>query len=552
MMNDDLTTQVMIERCQHLFPERPVVSVLVAGKNEQGQPIAHVHRTTLGECSRRAGKLAGALQAAGVGLGDRVATLGVNSFYHLEAYLGVSSMGAVVHTLNIRLAPEQIAWIINDAEDKVLLLDPMFLPLLPTIKAHCPSIEKVVVFGHAAAAPEGTQDYESFIAPHPEDFTWPALNERTPAMLCYTSGTTGHPKGVMYQHRSILLHTLAGAHRSVFDLGEDDVLMPIVPMFHANAWGTVHMAALYGAGLVFTGAFNDGHTVAELLQSERVTMCAGVVTVMLGLLAELERAQGAGMPYDLSSLRRVGCGGTAVPESMIREFDEKYGITMMQAWGMTETSPLGTTSLPPLGVDPRSDEGYRHRVRQGRPAPFVTLALLDDDGQEVPQDGKSMGRLLVRGPWVIDEYFKLGVTDNFVTLRGKKWLDTGDIATITPSGEMHIQDRAKDLVKSGGEWISSAEVENALMGHPKVHAAVVVAVPHEKWTERPLALIIPRPGETPDPAELREHLGEKVAKWWIPDDFLLVEGLPVGATGKYLKREIRDQYKEHRWTGGQA
>ncbi|GAA5513874.1 3-methylmercaptopropionyl-CoA ligase [Deinococcus carri] len=551
MMDVPLTTRTLIDRCLHLHPERPVTSLLIAGKNEAGQPVPGTHRSTLGEAAARAGQLAGALKDAGVAQGDRVATLAVNSSSHLEAYLGVSSMGAVIHTLNIRLPVEQLVWIINDAQDRVLLLDPMFLPMLPAFQANCPSIERYVVFGRDGAAPEGTQAYEAFIAGQPATFDWPDLDERSGAMLCYTSGTTGNPKGVLYTHRSLMLHALAGGHKSAFDIGEEDTVLPIVPMFHANAWGTVHCAALYGAGLVFTGVFNDGPTVARMLEQEKVTMCAGVVTVMLALLAELDRAGEAGQPYDLSHLNLIGCGGTAVPEALIRALHFRHGLRMMQAWGMTETSPLATTSNAPVGVDPASDEGFTHRSKQGRVMPFTEVDLIDDEGADVPHDGQTMGRLLVRGPWVTGEYYRRGVTGDFVTRRGKRWLDTGDIATLSPGGEVWVQDRAKDLVKSGGEWISSAEIENALMAHPHVAAAVVVAVPHEKWTERPLALVIPR-GEAPKPEDLRAHLQGRVAKWWIPDDFVMVESLPIGATGKFLKREIRDQYRNHAWPAAGA
>ncbi|WP_291426923.1 long-chain-fatty-acid--CoA ligase [Deinococcus sp.] len=547
MMDVQLTTQALLPRCLTLFPERPVTSLMVAGKNEAGQPTASRHRTTLGQVARRSAQLAGALQQLGVQPGDRVATLAVNSFYHLEAYLGIPSMGAVIHTLNIRLPIEQLVWILNDSGAKVLLLDSMFLPLLPAFRAQCPELKEVIVF--SAQVPEGTHGYDDLISSQPETYAWPELDEKSGAMLCYTSGTTGNPKGVLYTHRSLMLHALASGHPDAFGIGQYDVVLPIVPMFHANAWGTVHTALLYGAGLAFTGVFNDGPSVARTLQDEKATMCAGVVTVMLALLEELDRAAAAGQPYDVSALNKIGCGGTAVPEVLIRALYERHGLQMMQAWGMTETSPLATCSNVPAGIDPVSDEGFAHRSKQGRVVPFIEVALLDDHGQPVTHDGATMGRLLVRGPWIAGEYYKRGVTSDFVELDGKKWLDTGDIATISASGEVWVQDRAKDLVKSGGEWISSAEVENALMAHPGVSAAVVVAVPHPKWTERPLALFIPH-GDAPSPAELREYLKGHIAKWWIPDDFLAVSELPIGATGKFLKREIREQYKNHVWTDG--
>ena len=546
MMDVQLTTQALLPRCLTLFPQRPVTSLVIAGKNEAGQPIPAKHHSTLGEVARHAAQLAGGLRDLGVQPGDRVATLAVNSHFHLEAYLGIPSMGAVIHTLNIRLPVEQLVWILNDSAATVLLLDPMFLPMLPAFRAQCPALQHVVVLGNQA--PEGTRSYVDLLAGQPETFDWPELDERSGAMLCYTSGTTGNPKGVLYTHRSLMLHALAGGHGDAFDINLNDTVLPIVPMFHANAWGTIHIALLYGAGLVLTGVFNDGATVARTLQDERVTMCAGVVTVMLSLLAELDRAAAAGQPYDLSALRKIGCGGTAVPEALIRAMHDRHGLSMMQAWGMTETSPMATCGNVPVGVDPASDEGFAHRSKQGRVMPFIEVALLDDEGEPVAHDGQTMGRLLVRGPWVAGSYYKRGVTADFVELGGKSWLDTGDIATISPDGEVWVQDRAKDLVKSGGEWISSAEVENALLAHPGVAAAVVVAAPHPRWTERPLALFIPQ-GEAPSAQELREHLAGHVAKWWIPDDFLAVAELPIGATGKFLKRDIREQHKNHVWSG---
>ena len=548
MMNDKLTLRVLIDRCLTYFADRPIVSVLVGGKDEQGQPTQRHHRTSWGPVARRAAQLAGALHDLGVKQGDRVATLAVNSFYHVEAYLGIPCMGAVIHTLNIRLAVEQLAWIINDAEDRVLLLDPMFLPMLPYFQKNCPTLEKVIVFGGPGSAPEGTVDYETFIAPYPETYRWPDLEENTPAMLCYTSGTTGNPKGVMYQHRTALLVAMSISHKSVFDIGERDILMPIVPMFHAAAWNSIYACALYGTGLVMTGAFNDGKTVAKLLQDEKVTVCAGVVTVALMLLTELDTAAAAGHPYNISHLKSMACGGTLVPEALMRAFDERHDVNVFQAWGMTEMSPLGTVAHPPAGVEPRSEQGYIHRSRHGRPAPFVSITLIDDDGNDVPHDGQTMGRLLTRGTWIAGEYYKVGETKDFIQHKGQKWLDTGDIATISHTGELTVHDRAKDLIKSGGEWISSADVEAEIIAHPKVASVVVIAVPHEKWMERPLALVIPKGDEAPTPAELREHLTGKIAKWWIPDDFVMVDSLPIGPTGKYLKREIRDTYKGHVWS----
>ena len=545
MKDYPLTTQELLPRCLYRFPEREVVSLMIGGKDESGQPTPRVHRTDLGSVARRATQLAGALKAAGIEVGDRVATLAVNSYYHLEAYLGIPSMGAVLHTLNIRLQVEQLVWMANDSGAKALLLDPMFLPMVPAFRAGCPNIKTIVVF--APQAPEGLLAYDQWIAEQPLEFDWPQLDENMGASLCYTSGTTGNPKGVLYSHRSVMLQAVVAAHRDMLDVCGTDVALPIVPMFHGNGWGMPFIAMLYGVKLVFMGVFNDGRNVATMIQNERVTFCAGVVTVMLMLLQELERAQQAGTPHDISSLKRALCGGTPVPLAMIREFQERYGVYMAQGWGMTETVATGSVSHPPVGVEINSEEGLGYRSRQGFSTLFSNLMLVDEDNNPIPSDGQTMGRLLIRGTLVLDGYFNIGETEQFLTIDGKKWLDTGDMATLSPSGEVQIQDRTKDVIKSGGEWISSTELEGLLVEHPQVLSAVVVAVPHEQWNERPLALVIPR-GEAPTPDALREHLLGKVAKWWIPDDFVMVEELTIGSTGKYLKRVIRDQHRDHVWS----
>lgn len=544
MMDVQLTTQVLLQRMRQMYPERPVVSLLVAGQDGAGKPVARTHRTTYGETARRAAQLGNALLAAGVQPGDRVATLAPNSYRHLETYLAVPGIGAVLHTVNLRLTPEQIVWIINDARDRILLLDPAMLALVPLIQAQCPTLEQIVLFSEDSI-PAGLTGYEAFIAPHPDTQRWPELDERQAASLCYTSGTTGNPKGALFSHRALMLHAMGTAH--AMGIQERDTVLPVVPMFHANTWGIAHYAPMYGAGLVFLGVFNDGGTIARVIQEEGVTVCMGVLTIMLALLEELDAARAAGQPIDTSRLRLLGCGGTPVPEALTRAMHARHGLFVLQAWGLTEVTTVGTVGGVPAQVDPTSDEGFTHRARQGRPLPFTELDLIDDDGLPVPHDGRSMGRLLIRGPWVIDGYYNVGRTRDFVEHEGRLWLDTGDIATLSPGQEVWIQDRAKDLVKSGGEWISSAEVENALMAHPQVAAAVVVAIAHEKWTERPLALVIPR-GEAPSAQQLAAHLRDHVAKWWIPDDFIMVPELPIGSTGKFLKREIRDQYKGHRWS----
>ncbi|GAA4013907.1 long-chain fatty acid--CoA ligase [Deinococcus rubellus] len=544
MMDVPLLIPEIVERARLLFTEREIVSLVVSGKNEQGQPTASTHRTTYGAVADRALRLASALTAAGVQPGERVATLAVNSYRHLEAYLGVPSMGGVLHTVNIRLHPDQICWIVNDAEDQVLLIENLFAGMIPTIQAGCPSIRKIVVLGPLAAPIEGVDDYDTWIMQHGPQTRYPQMQETDAAGMCYTSGTTGNPKAVTYSHRSTILHSLASAPKDALNVGQIDSVLPIVPMFHVNAWGLPYTCAMYGAKLVFAGAFSDGPTLARLMQDEQVTITAGVPTIWMGLLAELDRARQAGEPYHLL-LERLVVGGSAAPEAMIRAFWERHHLKLAQAWGMTETHPLGSVSITPPGTTFGSDEGFALAAKQGVPVPTVRLELIDDDNQLLPHDGKSMGRLIARGPWVAGSYFKGTGQSNFLTLDGQQWFDTGDIATLDARGFMHIQDRAKDLIKSGGEWISSVDLENALMAHPAVSQAAVIAMPDPKWDERPLAVLVLRPGhDHPSHAELTVFLAPRFAKWWLPDAYEVVEVIPIGATGKFLKRELREQFKE--------
>ncbi len=550
MMDVPLLISEIVERARHFFKEREIVS-LVATRSEQG-PVPQVHRTTYGEVAGRALRLASALSAAGVQPGERVATLAVNSYRHLEAYLGVPSMGAVLHTINIRLHPDQICWIVNDAQDKVLLIENLFAGMIPTLLAGCPSLKKIVVLGPLPEPIEGVDDYDTWITAHQPQARYPEMLETDAAGMCYTSGTTGNPKAVTYSHRSTILHSLASAPKDALNVGQVDAVLPIVPMFHVNAWGLPYTCAMYGAKLVFAGAFSDGPTLAKLMEAEQVTITAGVPTIWMGLLAELDRAREAGEPYRLP-LERLVVGGSAAPEALIRAFWNRHQLKLAQAWGMTETHPLGTVSITPPGVDPQSDEGFALSAKQGVAVPLVQLELLDDDGARLPHDGKSMGRLIARGPWIAGSYFKGTGQDNFFDLDGQQWFDTGDIATLDQRGFMHIQDRAKDLIKSGGEWISSVDLENALMAHPAVAQAAVIAMPDPKWDERPLAVLVLRPGSAaPHHDELTEFLAPRFAKWWLPDAYEVVAVIPIGATGKFLKRELREQFKDRTASGTAA
>ncbi|MFC4455549.1 long-chain fatty acid--CoA ligase [Deinococcus sonorensis] len=544
MMDVPLTVPFILERIRTIYRDRPVVSVLAAGRDDAGQPIPQVHRSSYGEVADRALQLATALLALGVQPGERVATLAVNSHRHLEAYLGVPSMGAVLHTVNIRLHPDQICWILNDAEDRVLLIENVFAPMIPTIRAGCPHLHTVVVLGGLPQPMEGVLDYDQWIAAYPSSFQYPELDERQAAAMCYTSGTTGNPKGVLYSHRSTVLHSLASAPKDALNVGERDVVLPIVPMFHVNAWGLPYTCAMTGAAQVFAGMFSDGPTLARLLEQERVTITAGVPTIWMGLLAELDRAQQAGTPYNLSGLERLVVGGSAAPEALIRAFRERHGLQLAHAWGMTETHPLGTVSTLPPGMEPGTDEAYRLQAKQGRTVPLVELEIISDDDHVLPHDGHTMGRLLARGPWVASGYYKGSGRNNFLRLNGQDWFDTGDIATLDEHGYMHIQDRNKDLIKSGGEWISSVDLENALMAHPAIAQAAVIAIADPRWDERPLAVLVLRPGhEAPEHQELHRFLAPRFAKWWLPDAYEVVERIPIGATGKFLKRELREQFR---------
>jgi fatty-acyl-CoA synthase len=508
------------------------------------------HRCTWRDVFRRARQLANALQAAGVRPGDRVATMAWNDYRHLEVYYAVSCMGAVLHTLNPRLFPEQLEYIINHAEDKLLFIDPTLLPALAPLQGKMPTLEKIVVMAGPASMPPTVAgklpDYESFIAGQPEHFDWPALDENTASALCYTSGTTGNPKGVLYSHRSTVLHAYAGCMADAVGLTGRDVTLAVVPMFHANAWGLPYNAAMVGGKLVFPGPkMGDPAVLTQLMNEEGVTLAAAVPTVWTLLLNHLRQTG-----EKLTTLERTLIGGSAVPLQMIREFQLEHGVEVMQGWGMTEMSPLGTVgSLRPGMEKLPLEEQFKVRVKQGRGIYGVEMKVVDDDGRELPWDGKSAGELKVRGPWVCSGYFRL---DGSPTHDDAGWFATGDVAMIHADGYLQITDRAKDVIKSGGEWISSVDLENCACGHPDVLMAAAIGVRHPKWEERPILLVVPRQGCTPQRESVLAHIAVHFAKWQLPDEVLVVDSLPLTGTGKINKRELRDKFGQVLMTNASA
>jgi fatty-acyl-CoA synthase len=502
------------------------------------------HRTTLREVFRRTRKLANALTRAGIRQGDRVATLAWNDYRHLELYYAVSCMGAVLHTVNPRLFPEQVAYIVNHAEDRLLFVDPLVLPLVEKLRPSLPKLERVVVLSDDAHVPAsgfaGLASYESFISGEPDGFDWPDLDERTASSLCYTSGTTGNPKGVLYSHRSTVLHNYAALMGDAFGCSRRDTILVVVPMFHANAWGLAYAGPTVGTKLVFPGPkMGDGPTLATLIAEEGVTLASGVPTVWQLLL---NHAREAGTR--LTPLRKISVGGSACPLAIMEEFRERHGVDVLHAWGMTEMSPVGTLNSLPRGFEdwPKAEQDAL-RVKQGQPAFGVQIKIVDDQGRELPWDGRTAGIVKVRGPWVCSDYYHLGTASEAHSEPG--WFATGDVATLDPSGVMQITDRSKDVIKSGGEWISSIDLENVACGHPKVLQAAVIGVKHPKWDERPLLVVVPRSGEQPTREEILDWLQGRIAKWWTPDDVAFVDKLPLTATGKISKLELRKTFADY-------
>ncbi len=527
LMMDDypLSLTAMVERAEQLTPGRTVV---------YRRPDCKVHRTTMGDCARRARRLASALAELGIGAGDRVGTMMWNQPEHLEAYYGVPLMGAVIHTLNPRLHPDELGFIAADAEDRVLIIDESLLSVLDSFRdAH--SFENVIVVSHSGKTPDGAIDYESAIEDH-EPMSWPDPDERRACAICYTSGTTGRPKGVLYSHRALVLHSFMAALPDQMNVSMRDTVLPVVPMFHANAWGIPYTATMAGASLVLPGPHLDAESVLDLLADEKVTLTAGVPTVWMAMLKAIEAEPER---WDLSSVNRLLVGGSAVPKSMIEGY-QKHELTIVQGWGMTETSPLASTStLPPELDGAADDEQFEYRARQGTPAPFVDIRARGDDGELIPWDDQAIGELEVRGPWVAAAYFQ-GVGAEKFTDDG--WFQTGDVVKIDERGSIRITDRSKDLVKSGGEWISSVDMENLLMGHPAVAEAAVIAVPDEKWDERPMAIVVLEDGAEATPDDLREHLSGNFAKWQLPERVEFIEEIPRTATGKFKKTALREQF----------
>jgi 3-(methylthio)propionyl---CoA ligase len=533
MQAHPLLISSLIEHAATQHADTEIVSRTVEGS---------IHRYTYRDANRRAKRLANALKHLKVKTGDRIATLAWNGYRHYELYFAISGMGAIVHTVNPRLFPEQIVWIINHAKDGILFFDITFAPLVEKLAPSLPSIHAYVAMTDRAHMPAANIPnmlcYEDLLSDEADDYVWPQFDDTTPSSLCYTSGTTGNPKGVLYTHRSTIIHCYAGISPDALNISAASAVMPVVPMFHVNAWAIPYMASATGAKLVFPGAALDGASVYDLTEREGVTLSLGVPTIWLGLLAHMEKQN-----VKFSTLKETVVGGASCPPIVIEKFIRDYGVNVVHAWGMTETSPLGTACrLKTKHAALSAEAQFAIRVKQGRALFGFEMKIVDDNGVSLPHDGKAFGDLLVRGPWVIERYYleyKSALVDG--------WFPTGDVATIDADGYMQITDRSKDVIKSGGEWISSIELENIAMGHPSVAEAAVIGVAHPKWDERPLLLATLKPNMTVTKEALLAHFEGKIAKWMTPNDVVFVETLPYTATGKLLKTKLRADFADYRW-----
>ncbi|WP_151638716.1 3-(methylthio)propionyl-CoA ligase [Noviherbaspirillum aerium] len=537
MMHQPMLISSIIQHADRHFGGKEIVSRRVEGD---------IHRYTYRDCHKRARQMANALEKLGVRMGDRVATLAWNGYRHLELYYAISGSGAVLHTINPRLHPEQIAYIADHAEDSYVFFDLTFLDLVKSLAAHSKTVKGYIAMTdrHRMPAASGIPNlmcYEDLIENSSDRYAWPVFDENSASTLCYTSGTTGNPKGVLYSHRSTILHAYASSLPDALNVSGREVLMPVVPMFHVNAWGFPYSAALAGAKLVLPGPMLDGQSLHELIEQEGVTASAGVPTVWHGLLHYVERKS-----LGFKSFRRIIIGGSACPPAMMKSFREKHNVELLHTWGMTEMSPLGTVcTLQNHHMHLPQTEQEAILQKQGHVIYGVDMKIVDDAGNELPWDGRTCGNLLVRGPWVLESYFKNGDSEPAQLLQDG-WLPTGDVATIDADGYMQITDRSKDVIKSGGEWIGSIELENVAMAHPAVQQAACIGVFHPKWDERPLLVVVKKADAEVTRDELIDSFAGKVAKWWTPDDVVFVDALPVGATGKILKNEIRNRLRHHR------
>jgi fatty-acyl-CoA synthase len=538
MQNQPLLISSLIDFAERHHSDGEIVSRRVEGD---------LHRYTYKDLAVRSRQVANALDGMKLAFSDRIATLAWNGYRHMELYFGVSGSGRVLHTLNPRLHPDQVVWIANHAEDQVLCFDASFLPIVQGVHARCTTIKHFVMLCDADKLPQDSGipnliSYEAWIGKQSSAYTWPVFDENSASSMCYTSGTTGNPKAALYSHRSTVLHAYAAALPDVMNLSARDSVLPVVPMFHVNAWGIPYSAALTGCKLVFPGPALDGKSVYELLESEKVTFAAGVPTVWQMLLGHL---QAGGLRF--STLKRTVIGGSACPPAMITAFNDVYGVDVLHAWGMTEMSPLGTLcTLKNKHLALSKEEQMKIRLKQGRAIYGMDMKIVDEAGLELPHDGKAFGDLLVKGPWIVTEYFKQSEEPSPVSPLVDGWFPTGDVATIDPDGYLQITDRSKDVIKSGGEWISSIDIENIAVAHPSVAMAACIGVYHPKWDERPIIAVVKKPGAEVTREALIAFYEGKTAKWQIPDDVVFVDAIPIGATGKMQKNKLRDVLKDYK------